>query len=375
MNLTSKERLWRIFKNQPYDRPAFKLWGSWKYNGDGSDLPKDYRDIIMTASETTDLFSGVGSPFNIYYGCSDKIPVTGEVVPTSSPLWNDHITVYHTQLGDLRTVYRASTIGEPGYIMEYAVKEQDDLKKLLSMPYTPYPFSCDYEGALAAMGDRGIVTIGIDHAGYALQRMTGSENFALFTIDCHDMVDEIISNYTDRICEHLKQFFEAGIKAPVAYVGPELLTPPLLNMAGYNDFIFKYDKKICDLIHNAGSYVWMHCHGKVARLLDSFIDMGIDIINPLEPPKNGDVDLYEITKKYKNRIGLEGNIEIQDILLGDPEELRENIKTCAEAGSLGGRFILCQSAGFMEYINPTEHYLSNLRLYLEYGLECVSKLK
>ena len=373
MPLTSKERLWRIFKNQEYDRPSLKLWGSWKCTGDLSNIAAEYREVAMLASETTDLFGGVGSPFNIYYGKSDKMPVTGEVKPTDSPLWNDHITTYHTSRGDLRTIYRASTIGEPGYTVEYAVKEEADLEKLLSMPYEPYPFSCDYENALETMGDSGIVTVNIDHAAYALQRMTGSENLALFSVDCRETVHELISAYSERLQTHVKQFFDNGIIAPVAYVGPELLTPPLMNERDYMDFVYRYDKPLCDIIHNAGGYVWMHCHGKVARLLDNFIDMGIDIINPLEPPKNGDVDMLEIAEKYRGRIGLEGNIEIQDILLSSPEELREKIRTCVDAGSRSGRFILCPSAGFMEYVFPTPHYIENLKLYLTYGMECVTK--
>lgn len=28
MNLTSNERIMRIFRNEPYDRPVLKLWGA-----------------------------------------------------------------------------------------------------------------------------------------------------------------------------------------------------------------------------------------------------------------------------------------------------------------------------------------------------------
>jgi hypothetical protein len=101
--------------------------------------------------------------------------------------------------------------------------------------------------------------------------------------------------------------------------------------------------------------------------------MGVDVLNPLEPPKNGDIDLNEIVARYGNRIGWEGNIEIQEILLSSKERLATLIDECVAAGSKSGRFILCPSSGYMEYPFPTEHYIENLMFYLQYGLETVER--
>lgn len=88
---------------------------------------------------------------------------------------------------------------------------------------------------------------------------------------------------------------------------------------------------------------------------------------------NGDVDLNETAKTFKGQIGLEGNIEIQDILLESEEKLKESIHSCVQSGKESGRFILCPSAGFMEYPKPTQKYINNLMTYLDYGYECVNK--
>ncbi len=121
--------------------------------------------------------------------------------------------------------------------------------------------------------------------------------------------------------------------------------------------------------------MWVHCHGKVTSFIDRFIDMGVDVLNPLEPPKNGDVDIKQIVDKFGNAIGLEGNIEIQDLFAASEQTLKQLIGDCVSAGAPSGRFILCQSAGFMEYPDPTERYIQNLMTYLEYGHECVCRYK
>ena len=85
--------------------------------------------------------------------------------------------------------------------------------------------------------------------------------------------------------------------------------------------------------------------------------------------------MNNIIARYGNRIGWEGNIEIQDILLSSKEHLRTLIDECVNAGNKSGRFILCPSAGYMEYPQPTEHYISNLMFYLRYGLEAVERCR
>ena len=60
-------------------------------------------------------------------------------------------------------------------------------------------------------------------------------------------------------------------------------------------------------------------------------------------------------------------------LASSPERLRNLIDDCVEAGQKSGRFILCPSAGYMEYPQPSEQYINNLMFYLKYGLEAVER--
>ncbi|MHC1696146.1 MAG: uroporphyrinogen decarboxylase family protein [Eubacteriales bacterium] len=370
--MTSHERLMRIFRNEETDRPALKLWGSWMYREGDWLLSDKYKPVAQRAAVLTDLFGGSGSPFNIYYGNNSDGQVETQVVPTANPLWVEHHHTYHTPLGDMRQVDRVSTVGEPGMTMEYAVKNEDDLLKLLSIKYEPIPFKSNHAAAVDALGERGVVCFGLDHAAYALHRLTGSENLAILSMENASLVDSVVAQFSSRIYHHVEQAIKEGIKAPFAWVGPELFIPPLMSPQGFEDYIYKYDKPLCDLIHNAGGHVWVHCHGKTEKFLSRFIEMGVDIINPLEPKPNGDVVMDEVVRKYGGKIGLEGNIEIQSIIQSSPEQLREEIKSCVEAGSKSGRFILCPSAGFMEYPFPEQRYIDNLMLYLEYGYECVT---
>ena len=372
--LTSRERILRIFAGRQYDRPALKLWGAWNYRHGDPLLHPDYTQVAEKAALLTDLFGGAGSAFDIYYGANTG-HVRCEDRETSDSDWVDRHVTYETPEGDLHAVHRWSKSGKPGYEMEYPVKDADDLRKLLSIKYQPFPFDgSGYFDADRAMGDRGIVMFGLDHAGYALQRMTGSELLAYLSVDERELTHEVIEAFTSRVETHARAAVEHGVRGVFCWVGPELLVPPLLGDRDFDDFVCRYDRRVCDVIKNAGGYVWVHCHGKVANLIDRYIEMGVDVLNPLEPPKNGDVELDKIAVKYRGRIGLEGNVEIQDILCDDPGTLREKIAACVKAGAKSDRFILCPSAGYMEYPEPTKRYISNLLTYLDYGYECVNEV-
>ncbi len=373
MHLTSHDRIMRIFQNKEIDRPSLKLWGASTHP---LLLHPAYRPVCDLAIEKSDLFVPADSPFDIYYGRNRDSQINYEMKDTHNPAWKDKIITFHTRQGDLRGIERISTVGEPSYIVEHMIKDPNDFKKLLSIEYEPFDFRVDdFLAKQAAVGDRGVVLFNVDHAGYALQRLIGSENLAYFSVDYREELDEMIQVFSKRIREHVRSAIASGITGPFQWVGPELFVPPLMSPADFDDFVLHYDKLLCDDIHHAEGYVWVHCHGKVANFIERYIDMGVDILNPLEPPKNGDVNLAAVIEKYQNRIGWEGNIEIQEIIQGDPEQLKESIYSCVDAGNKSGRFVLCPSAGFMEYPLPSKQYIDNLLFYLQYGWECVERCR
>ena len=372
MKLTSRERIMRIFKNEDIDRPALKLWGAGF--PDEPQLHPAYQPVSDLAYEVSDLFIGSGFSFDIYGGMefNDRREVWWE--DTKHPTWKDEHTVLHTPKGDLHMVERVSTVGEPSYTTEYMIKEPEDFEALLSLPYTPFPIDTKaFEEKKAKLGDRGVVMAGLDNASYAFHRMMGSETLAYFSVDERDLLLHGIDIYAKRLYDHTKAILDAGINAPFSWVGPELFIPPLMGPQDFHDFVYNFDKKLCDLIHDRGSWVWVHCHGKVANFIEEYISMGVDILNPLEPPKNGDIDMARTVEKFGRRIGLEGNIEIQELLQASPERVRMLIDECVAAGSKSGRFILCPSAGYMEYPFPESGYIDNLLLYLRHGLDAVER--
>ena len=372
--MTKKERLWAVYKGEEPDRIPVKLWGLDKNQGM---MHPAYQKVYDLAIEKTDLIGGAGSPMDIYCGMNGGDVYTWHTEPYNED-WTSHITMIKTASGDLKNIFLSNNKGHPGLNKEYYIKTPEDIKKILSLKYDPFPINLtDYEQAIERMGDDGIVMFGLHHPAYMFYNLTGSETLGYLLYDAPDLVEEAIYTFSKRINGFLRGIVDAGISKygpfTVAYVGPELLIPPLVSFEMFDKLVFDMDKPNLDIVKNAGGYVWVHCHGKTGKLISRFAEMGVDILNPIEPPPMGDCDIDAAIKAAGGRITLEGNIEINDIINQDEEYIISFLENTVKKGSAYKRFILCPSAGYMEYIQPSEKYINNLITYINYGVEFSKK--
>ena len=57
------------------------------------------------------------------------------------------------------------------------------------------------------------------------------------------------------------------------------------------------------LVHSFGKDVWVHSCGCITRVIPSLIEMGLDVLNPIQPEC---MDPLEVKEKYGDRIVLHG---------------------------------------------------------------------
>lgn len=364
--MTRRERLTAIFRGRTPDRPAVKVWGVSSAKDKCIDpLFEPVRDLAV---RETDIFHGAGSPFSIYAGSRAEELITKAEEPGDSPDWYHDVVTFHTPQGDLREVHYRSRHGKPGYHKEYLLKDPADIDKLLSLPYEPFEFSREgYDNADREVADAGIAMFGLDHPMYALQRLVGSENFALWSLEADAKIVEAIDLFAQRVREHAARAICAGIRGIFGWVGPELCIPPLMSPSAFERYVFDVDKPLIDAIHDAGGHVWVHCHGRVRNLLPRFAAMGIDVLNPIEPPPMGDVSMAEAFDIVGDGMGLEGNIETHDFMTAAPDTIGAKVRQTLDAGR-GRRLILCPSSGYMENTTPTPREIENWLLYIEEGV-------
>jgi len=86
----------------------------------------------------------------------------------------------------------------------------------------------------------------------------------------------------------------------------------------------------------------LHSCGRNRALADMLVaETDVGMLNPLEPPPMGDIDLAEVKRTHGWRLALMGNLHTTDVMLrGSVEDVRrESLKAIRDAGE-GGGFIL-----------------------------------
>jgi len=79
-------------------------------------------------------------------------------------------------------------------------------------------------------------------------------------------------------------------------------------------------------MENPDIIVIMHSDGAVAPLIDDFIEIGVDVYNPVQPNVSGS-DPQELKDRYGKKICFFGGIDQQHLLpSGDIKKIRDDIK-------------------------------------------------
>jgi uroporphyrinogen-III decarboxylase len=104
--------------------------------------------------------------------------------------------------------------------------------------------------------------------------------------------------------------------------GEEFIVPPIHGPRDFQDFIVKYEKPIFDMLHDAGGFCHVHCHGSIRKVFHGFLEVGVDVLHPFEAPPMGDITPSEAKELAKDEICLEGNIQINRMYEASPQEIR-----------------------------------------------------
>jgi len=97
-------------------------------------------------------------------------------------------------------------------------------------------------------------------------------------------------------------------------------------------------KKMFDLIHSGGADVWMHSCGNVTELVPDLIELGLDVLNPIQPQS---MDIDYLGKEYSGKLCFFGGADVQGTLPhGTIDDINREVKHLVQTlGSKNGGYI------------------------------------
>ena len=282
---------------------------------------------------------------------------------------NTYTTVtWHTPKGPLTRVTRTPA-DQPGMCIKPYVTGPEDVEKYLSVAADPvrWDVSTAVEHA-EELGAKGVAYLGYEDPFYHVSDLFDQEDFAIKVVTEFDFIRQLVEAEFERVLGNLETLLEAlaGSDAPFLFytAGPERATPPLLSPDVFRDLVLPYQRPMVDLIHDGGYPVSLHCHGRVKDILPHAISCGYDVIEPIEPPPQGDIDLGELREAAGDRIALMGYVQDQDFYLLDEEAMREKIREILALIGEDRGYICCPTCTPFQH-PPTETYVKNYVAYLD----------
>ncbi|MEF9989451.1 MAG: uroporphyrinogen decarboxylase family protein [Christensenellaceae bacterium] len=111
--------------------------------------------------------------------------------------------------------------------------------------------------------------------------------------------------------------------------------------------------------------IFLHSCGAIFDYIPDFIEMGVDVLNPLQPLANG-MDSKKIKETFGNDVVLHGGIDIQQALIGNVDDVEKEVKKRLDAFAPGGGYII-STANHVQPDTPPENFIKMFEFIKKYG--------
>ena len=230
--------------------------------------------------------------------------------------WDFWRVGWRQELSGVMPFPRDNPLADPDRWPDYAWPDPHDPER---MRYAP--------GA-AARVDRSQHVLAVSHRSSLFERaweLVGMEPLLMMLGSEPDRVDWLFDHIIDFQLGIAEQYL--ALRPELAQLGDDLGTQlgPFIAPAAFRRYLKPRYARLISLYKSQGVLVEFHSCGNVLGLVDDFIDLGIDLLNPVQPRAIGDLAL--LRAKTQGRIALKGGVDTQYTLtLGTPAEVRAEVR-------------------------------------------------
>jgi uroporphyrinogen decarboxylase len=172
-----------------------------------------------------------------------------------------------------------------------------------------------------------------------------------------EYVDALLTRIVDAWLENLRRFADAvGDRVQILQFNDDLGTQdaPFLSVRMFRERIFPHYKRGLDWVHrNTPMKVFMHNDGAIASLIPTLIEMGVDILNPVQTTAAG-MDPVNLKREFGDRIVFWGGAcDCQHTLpFGTPEQVAREVRESIRILGPGGGYVLASVHNIQANVPP-----------------------
>ena len=224
-----------------------------------------------------------------------------------------------------------------------------------------------FENTQYAIVADGITGVGVFDMTWHLR---GMENILMDMIIHPDFTEALFRRLTDYYVAVYRNYLQAVgdyIQMVIYYEDLSGQEGPLMSPALYKKFIKPCHRRIFQTIkEHTAAKLCVHTCGSVYAFLDDYVDLGVDVLNPVQISAR-DMDPQRLKKKYGSVLSFHGGIDTQNFLSrATPFQVREEVRRMVEILGPGGGYLFTSCHSIQPDV-PPENIVALFSAAAEYG--------
>lgn len=188
----------------------------------------------------------------------------------------------------------------------------------------------------------------------------GYEGFSTALYDDRALVEGILDRYVDWSCQIADRACRIGYDVYVTTDDMAFNTAPFFSPQVFRELVMPRYQRLCEHV----TLPWViHSDGNLRPFLDDLLTLGIAGIHPNE---KGAMDIQDTKRDYGDRFCVLGNVDLNILGMGTPEDVEEEVRILIRDVGPGGGYIVTSGNSLAGYVKP-ENALAMGRAVHTYG--------
>ncbi len=364
MIMTRRERLTKTLQGQPVDRPAVSFYEIGGFLVDPEDPDEfniynspDWKRLLDLAWSHTDLIRMCSAVRTSSHENTSQEQINSDSIRnqffSTRQYRNDNSEFQETQLKIGGRAMRSFSRRDKGldtvWQIEHLLKDEADARAFLQLPNEVFNEIIEINKLFREerkIGDRGIVMVDTEDPICAVASLFSMETFTILAMTENKLMHSLLEKMSRHIYLRTEKVAREFPGRLWRIYGPEFVSEPFLPPRYFEEYVVRYTGPMVKMIQKHGGFVRIHSHGRLKNILDYIVGMGVDALDPIEPPPQGDVELSYVREKYGRQLVLFGNLEITDLENTEPDQFEKIVEKAIQQGTAdaGRGFVLMPSA-------------------------------
>ena len=188
--------------------------------------------------------------------------------------------------------------------------------------------------------------------------LRGWENFYMDMAGNPEFAYALMERYLDirlRMAERALE--EVGKHIDIVFATSDdlgMMDRPIVSPEMYRQLIKPLQKKTFDFFKDrTPAKRFYHCDGALYPILEDFIEIGVEVLNPIQVSAVGMGDTKKLKQEFGDRLAFWGAIDTNWVLpLGTPDDVREEVRRRIADLAPGGGYVLCSVHNIQPEVPP-----------------------